>query len=188
MAKSTDGRASPTIVSLDALTLSAQQIAEIDAIFFGASATRSFPSEAARQAFRERWLGRYLTLFPHDALIALDNDGMALGYLVGARHDPATDGRFADIGYFAELADVTPLYPAHLHINLAEADRSGGIGTRLVATFCTHLLADGVPGVHVVTGAHSRNRSFYDRLGFTLVRELDWNGTAIVMLGKPLWT
>ena len=186
MAEPTDGESSPTIVSLESLTLSAQQNAEIDAIFFAASATQSFPSAAAREAFRERWLGRYMTHFRQDGLIALDNSAGVLGYLVGARADPATDGRFADIGYFAELADVTPLYPAHLHINLAEAARSGGIGTRLVEIFCSRLRADGVPGVHVVTGAHSRNRTFYGRLGFERVRSLDWKGAPIVMLGKRL--
>ena len=186
MAKPTDGRASPIIVSLGVRNFSARQIEDIDAIFFGASATQSFPSDAAREAFRERWLGRYLTQFPQDTLIVQDKNAGVLGYLVGARTDPATDPRFADIGYFAALADVTPHYPAHLHINLAEAARSGGVGTQLVKTFCTRLRADGLPGVHVVTGAHSRNRAFYDRLGFTVVRALDWNGAAIIMLGKPL--
>ena len=33
---------------------------QIDAIFFEASNTKSFESDAARAVFRERWLGRYL--------------------------------------------------------------------------------------------------------------------------------
>jgi GNAT superfamily N-acetyltransferase len=185
-AATTGHRATPRIAPFVDVALSARQQAEIDAIFFAASATQAFASETARAAFRDRWLGRYFERFPQDAWLALDADGGVSGYLVGSREDPARDPVFADIGYFADLGDVTPLYPAHLHINLAEAARSQGIGGRLVEAFVAQLRADGVAGVHVVTGAQSRNRTFYARLGFALVRELDWNGAAIVMLGRKI--
>ena len=56
----------------------------------------------------------------------------------------------------------------------------------MVEAFCVRLVADGSPGVHVVTGASGRNRAFYDRLGFSLLRTLDWSGTPIAMLGRRL--
>lgn len=186
MGGTTAQNATPRIVPLGEVALSVRQRAQIDAIFYDASATRAFSSETARTTFRERWLGRYFVHFPQDVWLALDVDGSVFGYLVGARNDPACDPLFADIGYFADLADVTPLYPAHLHINLAETARSQGIGAQLLEAFVARLRSDGVPGVHVVTGAGSRNRSFYARLGFEVVRELDWNGAAIVMLGRRL--
>jgi hypothetical protein len=42
----------------------------------------------------------------------------------------------------------------------------------------------GLPGVHLVTGRDSRNRSFYARNGFRCVAELIWGGTPIVMLAR----
>lgn len=186
MAATTGHSAAPRIVPFVDVAVSARQQAEIDAIFFAASATQSFASDTARAAFRERWLGRYFSLFPQDGWLALDAEDGVLGYLVSAREDPARDPAFADIGYFADLADVTPLYPAHLHINLAESARSRGIGARLVEAFVSRLRAEGVLGAHVVTGVGSRNRSFYARLGFEVVREFDWKGAAIVMLGRKM--
>ncbi len=44
----------------------------------------------------------------------------------------------------------------------------------------------GLPGVHLVTGRDSRNRSFYARNGFVTVAELEWAGTPIVMLGRAI--
>jgi GNAT superfamily N-acetyltransferase len=176
------------IVALESLEGFQRLIPQIDTIFFAASATRSFADEAARQAFRERWLGRYFEHFGADTLVALDGGGRVLGYLVGARRDPAGDPLFADIGYFADLSDLTARYPAHLHVNLAEDARGRGVGTRLVAAFCRRLDEAGSPGVHVVTGANSRNRSFYDRMGFQELRVLNRDGAAIVMLGRALPT
>jgi GNAT superfamily N-acetyltransferase len=161
-------------------------LAALDAIFFEASATRSFPDEAARAAFRERWLGRYLAAFPQLAFIAVSPSGRCVGYVVGALDDPARDPRFSDIGYFRDLAEWTARYPAHLHINLAPEARGLGVGTRLVAAFAAAARARGAPGLHVVTAEGSRNRSFYARAGFALAATRQWNGHAIVLLAKPL--
>lgn len=178
--------ATPRIVPFADVTLSARQSTQIDDIFLASSTTRDFGSETARAAFRDLWLGRYFERFADDAWLAIDRDDTVLGYLVGAREDPARDPVFADVGYFSDLADVTLLYPAHLHINLVDAARSGGIGGLLVEAFVSRLRAKGVPGVHVVTAADARNRSFYARLGFDLIRALDWRGAQIVMLGRKL--
>lgn len=164
------------------------RLAEFDPIFFEASLTKSFVDEAARAAFRERWLGRFLGEFVHLAHVALAPADRIVGYIVGAHQDPARDPRFADIGFYRHLADLTPLYPAHLHINLAPETRNLGFGSRLLGAFVDDARAAGLAGVHLVTGATSRNRPFYTRNGFDEVRALEWSGTPIVMLGRRLRT
>ncbi len=158
--------------------------AELDPVFFEASLTKTFPTAAARLAFRERWLGRFLEHWPELAHVAVGGDGVLLGYIVGAHKDPAADPRFADIGFYRELGHVTPQYPAHLHINLAPEARGRRVGSRLIEAFMADARVARLPGVHLVTGRDSRNRSFYARLGFAPVVELVWEGTPIVMLGR----
>jgi GNAT superfamily N-acetyltransferase len=158
--------------------------ASIDAIFFGASGTQSFVSEVERQAFRLRWLGRYLAADAEHCFVAVAEGGV-IGYLVGALDDPAVGNRFADIGYFNDLAHLTSIYPAHLHINLAPETRSQGIGARLIEAFAAHALAKGSPGMHVVTGAASRNVHFYAACGFVEVGRLE-TARPIVFLGRKL--
>lgn len=159
--------------------------ADIDAIFFETSATQTFPGQPERDAFRERWLGRYLA---HDAqwfYVALSG-GRAVGYLAGCVEDPALSPRFADIPYFGDLADLTRAYPAHLHVNLHQEYRNGGLGGRLIDRFADDARAAGAIGMHVVTGAQSRNRTFYAREGFVPLRELPWGPQGIVFLGRTL--
>jgi GNAT superfamily N-acetyltransferase len=156
----------------------------IDAIFFGASGTQSFASEAERQAFRTRWLGRYLAADAAHCFVALTTCGV-IGYLVGALDDPAVSGRFADIGYFRDFAHLTSAYPAHLHINLAPDARSQGIGRRLIEAFAAHASTAGAPGMHVVTGASARNVRFYAACGFSEVGRLK-SAKPIVFLGRHL--
>lgn len=163
---------------------------QLDAIFFDASLTKSFADAAARAAFRERWLGRYLVADPalaHVALLGSPQGGRHLvGYLVGALDDPARTARFDDVGYFPLLAESTARFPAHLHINLAPEARGRGIGRELVERFARDVARAGVPGFHVVTGAASRNVSFYQRCGLTEAHPFSWNGTALVLLGRAL--
>lgn len=160
-------------------------IADLDAIFFSASVTQEFASPSVRDAFRERWLGRYLEQDPDWFYVALVEE-RAVGYLAGCVDDPARASRFADIGYFASFADLTRNYPAHLHINLDQNYRNGGLGTRLIERFADDAARAGARGVHVVTGARSRNRSFYNRNGFVALRELAQGPREMVFLGRRL--
>ncbi len=162
------------------------RLGELDPIFFEASATKSFADTATQEAFRERWLGRYLSHWPELAHVAVTRDQAFVGYIVGAHHDPAGDPLFADIGYWPQIRHLTAVYPAHLHINLASGARNGGAGSRLIAAFSADAAAAGIGGVHLVTGRQSRNRPFYARNGFAEVAALDWGGTAIVMLARRL--
>ena len=164
----------------------------IDSIFFEASSVRSFADDATRKAFHWLWLGRYLTLEPEHAFLAVTSSageassGRVCGYLVGSIDDPAVRSEFETLAYFQDFKQLTQRFPAHLHINLAPDWRGHGIGACLIAEFETHARALGCPGLHVVTGAGMRNIGFYSRLGFAHVATSNCNGRNVVMLAKAL--
>jgi GNAT superfamily N-acetyltransferase len=163
----------------------AELSAALDEIFFQSSNTRSFANDAARDAFRERWLGRYLRHDPQFAYLALTASGQLAGYLVGSIDDPARSSRFADIGYFAHFRELTRRYPAHLHVNIATIFRNKGIGRRLIAAFIADARAAGAPGVHVVTSAGAKNVRFYNRNGFAEAGRLGTEN-ALVFLARSI--
>ena len=150
---------------------------QLDAIFFEASNTKSFASETARAAFRERWLGRYLARHPRWAYVALASDGTLAGYLVGA----LDEGSGVD-----DFAQAEQDFPAHLHVNLAPPYRSRGIGADLIEAFSAEVLKAGAKGVHVVTSADARNVRFYERVGFRERARTTVNGRDLVLLGRRL--
>ncbi len=157
-----------------------------DAIFFEASGTKTFASDDVRAAFRERWLGRYLRLYPEWVYLAVDGSGGLQGYLLGCLDDPAQTPLFSDIGYFQDFAPLTARFPAQLHVNLAPAARGAGVGSQLVSAFVNDAAKAGCPGVHVVTGRDQRNVSFYARNGFRDVGHVTWNGRELVFLARAI--
>ncbi len=177
--------AQPAIRLID-LDMSHAHIAELDAIFHEASAQRVFASPEARAAFRDLWLGRYLTHDEQETFVAIDEAGRIAGYVVGSLEDPAGQPRYATLGYFEQFAPLTRIYPAHLHINVASQHRSRGIGALLLAAFIGHITAKAAPGVHVVTGQGMRNVGFYLANGFQQLAAAPWNGRTVVMLGRKL--
>ena len=150
---------------------------ELDAIFFEASGTKSFPDETARAMFRDRWLGRYLKLHPQWAYLAVADGGALAGYLVAA---------LDEANGFEDFAAAARQFPAHLHINLAPRFRSCGIGAALIERFAADATAAGARGVHVVTSADARNVHFYERVGFSLRARTTLNGRELVFLGREL--
>ena len=158
---------------------------EIDAIFFTSSNTKTFESDGARAAFRERWLGRYLTHDPNFAFLARTYDGKVVGYLVGSIDDPAKAARFGDIDYFGELSEQTQHYPAHLHVNVSPEFRNRGLGGRLIDRFVAEAKAAGAAGVHVVTSEGAANIGFYNRNGFADVARAG-KGGRLVFLSRAL--
>jgi GNAT superfamily N-acetyltransferase len=174
------------INQIDPISLAPDVLGQIDSIFFEAS-TRTFPPGPEREAFRERWLGRYLHDDVGDALFLATERSTVAGYLVGALQNPALQDRFADIGYFrTAFAELCRHFPAHLHINLAPAFRSRGIGARLIEAFAEYAAGAGAAGVHIVTGAGMRNARFYERCGFQRRGAAAWNGGEVVFLGRTL--
>ena len=158
-------------------------IPEIDAIFFEASGTKSFASEAERAAFRERWLGCYLESEPEWAYLAIASDKSVAGYLVGSID---ASGHQADSGYLQGFAPLPADYPAHLHVNLAPAFRNRGIGRDLIAAFAADAYRAGAKGLHVVTAAGARNVGFYERAGFCVLARSKVGKRELVFLGRKL--
>jgi GNAT superfamily N-acetyltransferase len=136
--------------------------AEIDAIFF-----------------------EYLRLEPHLAFVGCAA-GRAVGYVVSCHANPARSPRFAGLTYFQAFAAACARFPAHLHINLTEAARGGGIGARLIEACAADAAAAGLSGIHVVTSATARNVGFYRRNGFHEVDSAERNGNRVVFLGREL--
>ena len=156
---------------------SASLVEQLDAIFFEASNTKTFPSQDARAAFRERWFGRYLTQHPQWAFVALTADGSVAGYLVGALDEASG---------FDAFAEAAREFPAHLHVNLAPAYRSRGIGAALIDAFAADAARAGAKGMHIVTSADARNVRFYERAGFSERARTSVNGRDLVFLGRSL--
>ena len=61
-------------------------------------------------------------------------------------------------------------YPAHLHMNLAEGCRSGGVGSKLLLEYFDYLRENGVKGLHLGTSTYNKLAvPFYKKWGFKLV-------------------
>jgi GNAT superfamily N-acetyltransferase len=174
------------IVRVTPTDLTPDLLAQTEAIFFEASG-RTFEPGGERDAFRERWFGRYLSGGSDALFLALAPGGRVAGYLVGAVEEPGPQPRFADISYFrTDFAELCRRFPAHLHINLAPEFRSRGIGPRLIDAFGAHAASHGAPGMHAVTGKGLRNVGFYARCGLTERGGALWNGREIVFLAREL--
>lgn len=150
---------------------------QIDAIFFEASGTKSFASADAREAFRERWLARYLVQCPQWAYLAMTSGGTVAGYLVGALDEGSG---------FDDFTAAAARFPAHLHVNLSPAFRSKGIGAALIEAFAADAVRAGAKGIHVVTSADARNVRFYERVGFLPRARTMVNGRELLFLGRRL--
>jgi GNAT superfamily N-acetyltransferase len=180
-----DPDAAAAIVHVPGPGLCPLLLAQVEAIFFEASGRTLTGPE--REAFRERWLGRYLSGGSDVVLLALEGRDRVAGYLVGALENPAEQPRFADIGYFrTDFAELCRRFPAHLHINLAPAFRGRGIGGWLIEAFAVRAAAAHAPGMHVVTGEGMRNVGFYLRRGFLQRARAHWNGHVVVFLAREL--
>jgi GNAT superfamily N-acetyltransferase len=164
----------------------ARALADINAVFFLSSTRQTFDNEEQKAAFRETWLGRYLEHFPDLAFIALDGNGRIVGYVIGSLEDPARDPLFADLELFSHFRDLTPRYPAQLHVNLAPGWRGRGVGADLVNAFSDLARSRGAPGVHVVTARGMRNVRFYLAQGFLERGALALNGRELLFLGRDL--
>lgn len=166
-----------------------RRLPEIEAIFFESATKKSFASPAEREAFRERWLTRYLAWFPDEAFVALTSPApAAVGYLIGCLNSASMSADFADIGYGASLhpavAEIVARYPAHLHINVRSDVRGLGVGQRLIDAFIGHALLRNVEGAHVVTGAQSRAVGFYRKCGFEPITGAPWPAPGTLALGR----
>ena len=161
-------------------------VGQIDAIFFDASSVKVFESDERRMAFRDLWLGDYLSTDQKWFYVALAGPQTVVGYLAGSTEDPARNARFEELDFYGDFARLTLQFPAHLHINIDASHRGRGIGADLIEAFVCDIVEIGLPGVHVVTGWQSRNVRFYKRVGFRQFGISERNGKTRVFLGRRI--
>jgi GNAT superfamily N-acetyltransferase len=141
-----------------------EALTALERIFFASSLRKSFADAAARATFFNVWTGWYIKQAPQDVLLWRDPDcGDWSGYLTGCRDSAGVTELFEKIPLYDRFCDLFAEFPAHLHVNVDEAQRGQGVGAALVDAFAR----DCKTGVHVVTGVEARNRPFYRRCGFT---------------------
>lgn len=160
--------------------------AAVDDIFFITSRTQSFSSEAARTAFHERWLGRYLENWPDLCFIAENEAGDITGYLAGCPDNPVLSPDFADHRYYTLFEDECRTFPAHLHINVHPDHRGEGVGRALIERFASACRSRGCGGLHAITADGDPNNRFFENCGLAVRARGDWNGKGLIFCGRAL--
>lgn len=142
------------------------------------------------------YLGAYLRFESELAFVLEGADGVALGYVLGARDTLAFE-ELLEKRWWPALREQYPLgsfpegsfdeklvakihtpprtspatiarYPAHLHIDILEAGQGGGNGRRLLETLFSALRGKGINGVHLDVSPQNINAiGFYEHIGFT---------------------
>ena len=158
----------------------------VEEIFFEASNTQDFESQAARKAFSTRWLGRYLKLDRDNIFLAVTNDRQLRGYLTGCLESAAAADLYQEFDDFSAFDAHYKTYPAHFHMNVHKHSRDQGVGAQLVEAFVDHCLENEVAGVHVVTARQTRNVRFYKRCGFEPVATTILKERELLLLGRKL--
>ena len=171
---------SATIISF----LSDKHLKEVREIFFESSSRKIFEDEKAREAFFEKYLGYYLLRFPELSFVAIE-DNRVLGYVVAS---PVSDdeGLYILQPHLKQFKSYFKQFPAHLHINCHHSTRGQGIGTRLIDALVERLKERDINGLHIMTGVNSENRSFYRKLGFNFETAEEFQGAAILFMGKAI--
>jgi ribosomal protein S18 acetylase RimI-like enzyme len=169
-----------------------------DTGFFGAP-VEAFLDD--RRLMQEIFVVYYVDREPEHLWVA-DQDGAVVGYVcgsVGDRSATLAQARVSAVAvlkllalrcrigpvtrrYFRCLAgavlrgeyphpDLSD-YPAHLHINLAEAARGLGLGKRLMNACLDQMTRLGVPGIHLkTTSLNTAAVRMYEKMGFVMLAQ-----------------
>lgn len=137
---------------------------QVDEIFFESSTKKDFKDAQEKESFNWKYLGFYLAHYPEYAWLVV-KENQVLGYIVGMpfTQDPSLYQIQPHLQNFE--TDFTH-YPAHLHINCHKDSRGQGVGQMLIQRLFAQLKAEGVKGLHILTGPLSDNCRFYRKLGF----------------------
>lgn len=155
------------------------------------------------------YVGAYLARMRGTQLVVVDEQGVA-GYLVSA-DDTAAFEAWADEHWWPPLRERYPLrddgspdarlirkiheperapeavvrdHPAHLHVDLLERARGGGLGRVLIERLVGELRGREVAGVHFGVDARNANAvGFYEHLGFHTLRHERWGVVMGLALG-----
>ena len=146
-----------------------QVIGQATEVFFETANTKVFESPSVRDAFYQRWFGHYLDADPASFLLALDENGAAIGYLAGCLDSFSEAAGIIIEGisfYTPAFCSAIRGYPSHFHINVKPGYQGQGVGRFVLAHFFQLCQDRGSPGIHVVTGPKSRAENFYRTRGF----------------------
>lgn len=162
---------------------SPKDLEELREIYFQSSTRKDFKDAHDKEAFFQKYLGYYLSRFPEYVWVAKSD--RILGYIVCApvSQDPDLYLLQPHLGTFEKYFGD---YPAHLHVNFHEGARGLGLGSKLFSELEKELQRMKIRGVHIMTGPDSRNKSFYQRLGFHFEVTLEFRGSPILLMGKSL--
>jgi ribosomal protein S18 acetylase RimI-like enzyme len=161
-------------------TYSSIDLTEVEEIFFESSTKKIFKDDEEKRQFQWKYLASYLERTPELALVA-KKDGKVLGYVCGSL---VTD--FELQPHMKIFEDLLINFPAHLHINCHVESRGLGVGSLLIQELEKKLQVLKSPGLHIMTGLDSRNRSFYQKLGFIFEEKRLFEDRPILMMGKTL--
>lgn len=171
----------PEIVKLTHPT--PKDIEELREIYFESSSRKDFATADEKEAFYEKYLGHYLDHYPEYVWVA--REGRILGYMIASpvTHDPELYLIQPHLRVFEEFFED---FPAHLHVNFHPMARGMGLGSKLFSELEKQFQGMKIRGIHIMTGPDSRNKMFYQRLGFNFEKTLDFRGNPILMMGKSL--
>ena len=149
-------------------------------IFFETSTKKIFDNQIEKDNFEWKYLGFYLTHYPQFAWVALDKNKV-LGYVLGMpfSKDPSL---YQIQPHMKKFESLFGIFPGHLHINCHMSARGKGVGKRLVLNLLHQMKVLDVKGLHIMTGLHADNRSFYRKLGFDFEHSED----SILFMGIKL--
>ena len=163
-------------------------IHEATQIFFETAHIKVFETMPAQDAFYQRWFGNYLKTDPASFLLAVDENGAAIGYLAGCLDSFSDTARniISDISFYTPaFCSALRDYPSHFHINVKPGSQGKGVGRQLISGFLQLCRDQGSRGIHVVTGANSRAVDFYRTCGFTPFTIPDAPGLAVLVYAIP---
>ena len=172
------------IVVLNSLVDQTSIKKQIEAIFFEASSRKEFESEEKKLSFFKRWCKDYQDYYSDEFFLLMEGDKL-LGYLSGCSDSEQSLTKL-EVPGLPVFADLFNDYPAHLHINFHHDARGRGLGSTLVNHYIEWLFERRCKGLHLVTGRESKNRVFYERLGFNHYDEREFKGMQLFFMGKKL--
>jgi ribosomal protein S18 acetylase RimI-like enzyme len=157
-----------------------QDFSQLVDIFWETSARQNFSSDQEKAAFRHQYLDAYL----NDVVLVATEGERVLGYILCQLDTLAHQSEWSP--HLALFADLYEQYPAHLHINFRSESRGGGLGSALVVALEKMLAQRNIKGLHLITAAHARNVSFYNKNGFSHQVAREWKSSALLFMGKTL--
>ena len=120
---------------------------------------------AFKQWMEENWLPPLRERYPLSSQQSISDNEKNIIELIHKQQYPV------DLAAQPWLKD----YPAHLHVDLLSSIQGKGIGRVLMNNLFTELMQQNIPGLSLgVSAANKGAVSFYQKLEFSVLEELEW--------------